>query len=148
MIFDRTAEDVEQARTLRAKLGNGETLTESEYTTLERGTMTLTTLNRIDGKTDEINELLTAMGYYGANIVTKTWTKEDIFNSDNFKQIIKNLVSLRNAFYVYSDTPITPEAQYHYEAINKIEKILYDLREMVDDVKGNYRICGTFECGE
>lgn len=148
MIFDRTAEDINNARELRARLESGETLTESEYDTLERGTMTLTTLNRIDGKTAEINELLTAAGYHGANIITKTWVKEDLFNSGNFEQIIKNLVSLKNAFYVYSDTPSMPEAQYHYEAVNKIEKILYDLHRMVDDVKENYRICGTFECGE
>jgi hypothetical protein len=29
-----------------------------------------------------------------------------------------------------------------------MEKILFDLEEMSKQIKDNYLICGTFECGE
>lgn len=148
MIFDRTSQDVEKARELRAKLENGETITTDEYETLERGTMTLKTLNRIDGMVAELKTLMEQAGYYGAHVITKEWTKEDIFYDTDFEQFITNLKLLRKAYYVYPTTPETPEAEYHYSNINAIERILYDLRLMVDDMEDNYRVCGTFECGE
>ena len=48
----------------------------------------------------------------------------------------------------YWNTPITPPISYHYNDINALEKILYDLENMVNDMKTRYRQCGTFECGE
>ena len=54
MIFDRTQNDVDTAILLRdTKVKKFETLTESEIATLEKGTLTINTLNRIENKQEE-----------------------------------------------------------------------------------------------
>ena len=149
MIFDRTQNDVDTAILLRnTKVKKFETLTEIEIATLEKGMLTINTLNRIENKQDELKNLFNEMGYWNTPITNKTWGENDIFNADEFKRIIDNTNVLRNAFFVYKATPNTPPISYHYNDINALEKILNDLDVMINDVKSNYRECGTFESGE
>ena len=149
MIFNRTQNDIDSAIRLRQeKVQNFQELTESEIATLEKGTMTINTLNRIENKQEELKNLFNDMGYRNTPITNKVWGETDIFNVDEFQRIIDNTNVLREAFFVYRDTPNTPPVSYHYNDINALEKILYDLDVMINDVKSHYRICGTFECGE
>lgn len=149
MIFDRTQNDVDTAILLRdTKVKKFETLTESEIATLEKGMLTINTLNRIEAKQEELKNLFNDIGYWNTSITNKTWSENDIFNADEFQRIINNTNVLRQAFFVYKATPNTPPISYHYNDINALEKILYDLDVMINDVKSNYRECGTFESGE
>ena len=161
MIFDRTQNDVDTARILRetkVKFDpitmqpiNPEALTESEIATLEKGTITINTLNRIENKQDELKNLFNDMGYWNTPITNKQWTENDIFDNNgerDFQRILDNTNVLRQALFVYKATPNTPPVSYHYNDINALEKILYNLDVMINDVKSNYRECGTFECGE
>ena len=149
MIFDRTQNDVSAAISLRSeKVQKFQELTESEVLTLEKGTMTINTLNRIENKQAELKALLNEMGYWNTPIINKVWDVTQIFNVDEFQRIIGNTDILRKAFFVYIDTPNTPPVSYHFEDINSLEKILYDLDVMINDVKSLYRECGTFESGE
>ena len=149
MIFDRTQEDVDTAILLRnTKVKNFEELTESEIATLEKGTITYNTLNRIENKQEELKNLFNDMGYWNTPITNKLWGENDIFNIDDLQRIIDNTNILRNAFFVYKDTPNTPPISYYWQDINALEKILYDLDVMINDVKSHYRECGTFESGE
>lgn len=149
MIFDRTQSDVDTAYVIReTKVKTFTTLTDSDTATLERGFLTYNTLNRIEEKQTELKNLLNSIGYYNIDISNKTWQLGDIFNENDFQRILDNENNLRNAFFVYSDTPLTPEISFHYQDINSIEKILYDIDVMINDVKSNYRECGTFESGE
>ena len=149
MIFDRTQNDVDTAILLRnTKVKKFETLTESEIATLEKGTLTINTLNRIETKQEELKNLFNEMGYWNTPIINKTWIENDIFNVDEFQRILDNTNVLRNAFFVYKATPNTPPISYHWQDMNALEKILYDLDVMINDVKSNYRECGTFYCGE
>lgn len=149
MIFDRTQNDVDTAIFLRnTKVKEFETLTESEIATLEKGTLTINTLNRIENKQEELKNLFNDMGYWNTPITNKVWSENDIFNVDEFQRILDNTNVLRQAFFVYKATPNTPPISYHYNDINALEKILYDLDVMINDVKSHYRECGTFESGE
>ena len=149
MIFDRTQNDVDTAILLRdTKVKNFETLTESEISTLEKGMLTINTINRIENKQDELKNLFNEMGYWNTPITNKTWGENDIFNADEFQRILDNTNVLRQAFFVYKDTPNTPPISYYWDDINALEKILYDLDVMINDVKSHYRECGTFESGE
>ena len=149
MIFDRTQNDVDTAILLRdTKVKNFETLTESEIATLEKGMLTINTLNRIESKQEELKNLFNEIGYWNTPIANKTWGENDIFNVDEFQRILNNTNILRQAFFVYKDTPNTPPISYYWDDINALEKILYDLDVMINDVKSHYRECGTFECGE
>ena len=149
MIFDRVQEDVDTAIILRReKVQKFQALTESEIATLEKGTLTINTLNRIESKQEELKNLFNDMGYWNTTITNKTWGENDIFNADEFKRILDNTNVLRNAFFVYKATPNTPPISYYWDDINSLEKILYDLDVMINDVKSLYRECGTFESGE
>ena len=150
MIFDRTQNDVDTAIYLRReKVQNFQELTESEIATLEKGTMTYNTLNRIENKQEELKNLFNDMGYWNCDITNKIWDFTDIFKGEEFDRILKNLEILKNAFFVYKDTPNVPDNNYRkYQTINDVEKILYDLDVMINDVKSHYRECGTVECGE
>lgn len=149
MIFDRTQNDVDTAIILRdTKVKTFQELTESEIATLEKGTITINTLNRIEAKQEGLKNLLNSIGYWNMPITNKSWTVNDIFNVDEFQRILDNTNTLRQAFFVYKDTPNTPPVSYHYNDINALEKILYDLDVMINDIKSLYRECGTFYCGE
>lgn len=149
MIFDRTQNDVDAAIRLRSgKVQNFQSLTADEIETLERGTLTITTLNRIENKQKELKTLFNDMGYWNMETKNKTWAYEDVFYGEDFQRILANTNILREAFFTYTDTPSTPPVSYHYSNINALEKILYDLDNMVDAVKNRYKRCGTFRCGE
>lgn len=149
MIFDRTIEDVNNAIKIRAeKVQNGVELSQEDIETLERGTITLNTLNRIEEKQDALKSELNGIGYWNTPILNKHWTKNDIFNETDFQRIVNNLEILKKSFFVYSTTPSTPTAKYYFENINDAEKILSDIELMISDVENHYKTCGTFECGE
>ena len=149
MIYNRTAADVESAKKVRLeKVQTGLPLTDEEIETLERGTMTISTINRIETKQKELKILLNGAGYFNINISVKTWGYSDIFDEENFQRLLDNLNNLKSAFFVYKDTPATPSISFDYQSINSLEKILFDLESMVTDMKGRYRQCGTFQCGE
>ena len=96
MIFDRTQNDVDTAiRLISEKVKAFQQLTESEIATLEKGTMTINTLNRIESKQDELKSLFNDMGYFGCDIENKQWAETDIFDVDNFQRIIDNTNILR-----------------------------------------------------
>lgn len=149
MIFDRTQNDVDTAILLRReKVQNFKTLTNEEISVLEKGTITYNTLNRIENKQEELKNLFNEIGYWDTSIINKVWGENDIFNVDEFQRILDNTNVLREAFFVYKDTPNTPPISYHYDDINALEKILYDLDVMINDIKSHCRECGNFECGE
>ena len=149
MITNRTQYDVDAAILLRdTKVKNFEALTETEIATLEKGTLTINTLNRIEEKQEDLKGILNDMGYWNTPITNKVWGENDIFNVVDFQRILDNTNVLRNAFFVHKDTPNTPPISYHWQDINALEKILYDIDVMINDVKSHYRECGTFESGE
>lgn len=163
MIFDRTQNDVDTAiRLINEKVKfdsvtleplNIEQLTPEELEILEKGTFNAGDINRIENKISELRPLLNGMGYWDTDIknehshLTHFWSTSKIFDTVNFQRIIDNVNVLRNAFFTYNDTPSTPPISYHYEDINSLEKILFDIDVMINDVKSNYRECGNFECG-
>lgn len=149
MIFDRTQSDVDSAKNIReTKLKKFSTLSDSDISILEKGFFTFNTINRIENKQKELKQILNTLGYLNISIVNKTWALGDDFSENDFQRIIDNENLLRESFFVYSYTPTTPSISFYFEDINSLEKILYDIENMIDDVKNNYRICGTFECGE
>lgn len=149
LVYNRTQQDVENAIKIRSeKVQKFQELSAEDIKVLERGMITLNTLNRIEDKQDELRTILNNMGYWDTPVVSKNWDDTQIFDEAEFERILKNLDILRNAFYVYSDTPKTPKVSYKFDDINAIEKILYDLEEMTNYVKNNYRECGDFECGQ
>jgi hypothetical protein len=143
-------EDVIAAISVRAdKVQKGEKLTAEDIEILERGMLTINTLNRIENKQAELKEILVEMGYGVGGISNSVWDDTGIFKPEDFDRILENEQKLKNAFFVYSSTPSVSSNNYRlFSVINEVEKILDDIEKMADDVKANYRICGVAVCGE
>lgn len=150
MITNRTEQDVIDAKTLiMEKVQNFVTLTAAEKNTLERGTLTLTTINRIESKAAELIAAIKKYCYScGGGEARTAWTKDDVFTSEDFKRILEYTESMRSGFFIKNDTPETPDTLLKWDSLNSEEQILSDLAYMVDDIKKHFRQCGTFECGE
>lgn len=150
MIFDRTMEDVLAAISVRAdKVQKGEELTAEDIDTLERGLLTIHTLNRIENKQSELKNILVDMGYHVTNLSHSLWDDTGTFKQEDFDRILTNNQKLKDAFFVYSDTPTVSSNNYRlFSVINEVEKILDDIEQMIDDVISNYRRCGLAVCGE
>ena len=73
MIFNRTENDVDKAIKIRAeKVQKFQELTDSDIESLEKGMLTINTLNRIEEKHLELKNLFNNLGYWDTNIITKT----------------------------------------------------------------------------
>lgn len=148
MIFDRTALDVDAAVKIRdEKVKSHQELTEEDIDILEKGFITLNTINRIEENQSELKSLLNNMGYYGNEIVNKKWQEQDYFLKSDLERIVKNNNTLKNSYYVFSSTPVDAIPIARFEEFNKIEKMLYDLETMVNDMTSRFKRCGTFNCG-
>jgi hypothetical protein len=149
MIYNRTQTDIDIAIAIRKRIQSGETLTEADINALERGTLTINTLNRIEQKQAELKGLFNSIGYWDTDdIVNREWNKEDYFKQENFNQILTNLEILQNAYYIYANTPNVPNANYRqFGTVNAVEHILADLEKMIEDMEEHYRYCGEVECG-
>ena len=153
MIFDRTQNDVDTARILRNEKvkfdpitmqpTNLDELTPAELQILNKGTFNYTDLNRIETKQEELKNLLKDMGYLNKSIENKAWNENDIFNVDEFQRIIDNTNVLRQAFFVYNDTPNTPPVSFYWKDVNALENILYLLQQAIDATKASLVYVGN-----
>lgn len=149
MIFDRTQDDVTAALRIREnKIKLFTPPTAEETRSLERGFIDYTTLNRIENKQAELRELLISSGSSFFDIKTKTWTADDIFNETEFSRIVGNLDVLKNGINVLPDTPDTPQPALYFVIINDIEKILFDMDALLQNMISAYCFCGELYCGE
>lgn len=149
MIYDRTIEDVREAKRLRQNViqQNG-VLTDNEKAILERGMVTPNTINRIAEKQREICDIINGLGYFDTPIDIIQCMGSEIFSSKDFNILVKNNAILRKAFFVFKSSPKNAVARYHFEEFNALEKILHDLQEMADIMKSYIREAGTFEAGD
>lgn len=150
MIFDRTAEDISTAISVRSeKLQKGISLTEEDIQALERGFLTINTLNRIESKQDEQQKKLNDMAYIVSLFSSKVWDATQIYSQVEFDRVLENLEKLKQAFYTLKETPAIPDRNYRrYDTINAVEKILNDIDVVIADIISHYRQCGDISCGE
>lgn len=150
MIYDRTIEDVTQALEIRKNyVQKGLPIEQSQIDILERGTLTINTINRIENKIQELHNKFNEIYYFCGDVSIKNWQYSQIFYYETeFARILHNIELLMQAFYVKDDTPQIPEIDVYFQNINDMEKILYDLETVYNDMQLLFRECGTFECGE
>lgn len=147
MITDRTQLDVNKSKSIiEQKVKKFIELTNDDKNTLERGTVTINTINRIENKQAEIMQTLNDMGYY-VSIINKSWSLGDAFKQADLERIAANNIALRSAFYAFKDSPVNAIAKYHYSEFNRLEKILIDIFNNIEYTISRYRRCGNFNCG-
>ena len=136
-VFDRTLEDVEEARRVLAAGGTLENL---------KGCLNFTDLNRIEG---DMAYLFGELQEIGKRIegITREWSETDIPLMDDIRRILINLDRLTEAFILPEDVPFVPERILRYNEVNDIEQLLYIIHEILLLVKASFRKSGTFQSG-
>ena len=91
MITDRTLQDVENAILIRnKKVKTFQSLTEEDINVLEKGLVTIVTLNRVEQKQAELKNLLNSIGYWNTPIINKEWSYEQIFDDKELERLFNN----------------------------------------------------------
>lgn len=149
MIFDRTHEDVDEAKKIRdEKVKNFKTLSESEINTLERGFFTINTLNRIEQKQHELYTNLLEYGYDTACINKTDWANDDIVTLSVYTRLLNNLDNLKNGFTYLKDGTVTPTSMLDFESMNAVEKMLYDIENLLNNMVNSWiYVCDEYYCG-
>jgi len=102
MVFDRTAQDVANKT--------------------DKGYWNISDVNRIE------NTIKTMSDYLSLGLTTKTWILGDSVTLSDYNLIYNNIEAIRKVWYVSSDCPTTPTANYfNYSKANDLEKILSDM---------------------
>ena len=138
-VFDRTIDDVEYAKQQLEKNINN-----VDY----KGCFNVNDLLRIENNTrylaDSLNDL-----YYRNTIETeKNWITSSVPNVANITRIINNLNKIFTAYHKPSNAPNLPTTLLTYEQVNALEKNLFMIKEMLDNMTASFKQCGTFGCGE
>ena len=142
-IFDRTQADVDFAISKIAEWRNNGSTDVYEL----KGCFNVSDINRIEGNIQYLLEHLSAL-YYFPHTVSKTWSMTGLPNIDDVTRIIQNVRKTINAFYQTSNAPVLPNTLLSYSEINDLEKNLYLMKQILDDMILSFRECGTFNCGE
>ena len=139
-MFDRTQSDVIK---LQDFLSRGyKNLTDDEkiewLNTNFKGALNISDLNRIEQNMEVVSNIL------GLTIMIKSWQETDIPINSDFTRIRNNLISIRNQAesqnLTYDSTPEIPDLPFnHYQKINDIEKIIYDIYVLYTS---KYYYCG------
>lgn len=148
MIYNRSNDDVKKAKEIiLQKIQSSQDITESERDILEKGTLTINSINRIETKQAQLMNEFNSMGYYNALISSKQWSAGEIFDEEDLNRIFNNNVILRKAFFTFKSTPLDAVPKYYYEEFNRLEKILEDLEIIASEIAVLYRECGNAWCG-
>ena len=148
MIYNRAKNDVDNALRIRIeKVQRFIKLSADDIEILERGFVTINTINRVEQKQAELYNAFVNAGYYCKKIINKSWQAGDIFKDDDFERLISNDDILKVAFFPLSETPMQVLAKYDFQNLNNLEKILFDLGENYEYMLANWKRCGMYRCG-
>jgi hypothetical protein len=115
----------------------------------EKGFLNYHDLNRVETNCQFLSDTLVGYGY-PVSIQTKLdWTSHDFPFIAELERITLNIQTLREGFYALPETPAIPqnlEVLYYYK-LNDIEKILFDLKSILDLMVQIFRRSGTFYSG-
>ena len=145
-IYDRTQEDVDYAKRQIAYFKANDGIPDVTY---YKGCLNFGDVNRIEHNTEYLADLLISLYYF--NTISRnssSWVINSRLDTTNVSRIINNVAILQSAYYTPIGSPDLPTTLTHYEQVNSVEKCLYLLKEMIDDMVSSFRECGTFYCGE
>lgn len=138
LIFDRTASDVEYARNNPSA---------EEWL---KGCYNYIDLNRVEEWCKYLSDLLNSYGYVNLINEKTDWNVNDIQTVEQMARYLNNVKILMETFILKKDTPKLPDTinKLTYSQANDIEKILYDINELIDKMEAIFRYSGTFYSGE
>lgn len=156
LIFDRTQEDLQKVLDIRAKLTESgwNSLTDDEkvdwVSCALKGSYNYTDRNRVETAVNIINKKLMEYGYIDYEL--EVITDRDMQTIDEFvsiKRYLDNIQILMEKFFVLATTPELPSSLdgIDIEKANNIEKILFDLNNIISYIENDYVRMGVGNMG-
>lgn len=155
LVVDRTSEDVDRWKDLRAK-GWGK-MTEEERAEWDGAQMKGAynppyDMNRVGEALNYLRDRLAEAHYFAQSIFNaKTdWTSADIPTASDLTAYLGYVDTIRGALAVFPTTPQTPEntGGLDYQEANNIEKILLDVDKLILNMLAARYFCNELYCGE
>lgn len=152
LIYDRTPADVQRVSELDKKfrLGTATTAEAEEYLSGMKGAYNATDFNRVGVVIEYIAKRLKNAGYSFGLTVKKDWRASDVPTVENTAYYLEAVNTLRRWFVVYNNTPDTPSdlSGLTYVEANNIEKILFDIDELITKMIRQQYYAGEVYAGE
>jgi hypothetical protein len=153
MVTDRTLADYTRWKTLRDK--GWANMTEEERTEWSgdmKGAYNASDLNRVGAVLNYLMYSLRDMGYLTGNeFYAKTdWTVADVPTAADLSYYLSCVATIRGVLSVWATTPATPpdNGSLDYIGANDIEKILFDVDALIDNVNDALYYSGDLYSGE
>lgn len=136
LIFNRTLQEVEYAKTATS-------------TVPLRGAYNADDINRVNNAVNILGEKLKKYGY-GANVSTKYMDLGYILKHSDAEQYLNNIAVMHDCFYVFSTTPAVPKIEnwIKFTMANDIEKILFDVYELIGNMEKSVKYVGDIMIGD
>ena len=142
-VFDRTQADVSFAISKIAEWRD----TNSNDVYELKGCFNVSDINRIENDIKYLSDKLSTL-YYFPHIKSKSWGDSGLPDILDVSRIIGNIGEIISSSFQYDTAPDLPETMLNYEQINNIEENLHLIKNILDNMIGSFRECGTFNCGE
>lgn len=155
LIFDRTAQDVEYVKTLREKINSTgiDSLTEIEKISWNsglKGSYNAKDFNRIKEWTEYLANEFNKYEYKVSITSRENVSRTDFPLHSDIQVCLSNIQNLIDAYYIMTTTPQLPSNMENlgYNGANAIEKILFDLNELLKGMVAHFCYLGQIYIGE
>ncbi len=153
-VWGRTQADADRARYLNDKIAAGGlgSLTQEEQTQWLSGLLgclNYDDLNRIEADTRWLSQTLHAYGYGLAGLEHKMdWGMTDLPMISAMERIRTNVQHLIDIYHGQSAQLPAALSSPGWQEINDVERILYEMRDMIDRMAESFLYCGAAACGQ
>lgn len=106
-------------------------------------------LNRIEIDTRWLTKVLLDYGYStGVTEIKTDWTMTDMTYEAELERVRSNVQRLIDGYHAQIAELPSSLQKPGWQDINAVERILYEMREMIGRMEQSFRYCGTFNCGQ
>ena len=110
-----------------------------------------TDLNRVESQTHYVETLLQLYSYFHSQLNCKQdWQMSDFPTESEMKRYLNNIKQLMAVYYLKTTTPKLPTDMddLTIDEANAIEKILYDMQILIENMVSQFNYCGELYSGE
>ena len=159
MVYDRTQADVDALLAILNKvyMSGYSALSADEITALSdadnKGAYNVNDVKRVIGAYLELEPQLLAQSIavtIDPTLTTSTFNANKWMTTAQAAIYLANVEAIRNALTVYDDTPTTPNSMENldFNMANDIERILFDVSQLLDNMISAYYFSGELYSGE
>ena len=153
-VFDRAQADVNELNRIIEKITSSGwsslTTGEKDYWLSDpKGAFNISDINRIEGNVQYLADLFHTYGYF-VTVQTKQWLVTELPTALQLQRILSNIQALADAYYTALTTPALPSSMdlMTWAKANNIEKILQDMKTLLENMVAAFRFCGEVYTGE